>query len=59
MDCRAQPDEKDEIRLRMLNQQPRSKVAMREIEIAALNREIASPVTSSKRRAEATERRDA
>ena len=32
---------------------------MREIEIAALGREIGSPLTSSKRRAEASERRNA
>lgn len=35
-----------------------ARLAMREIEIAALGREIESPLTSSKRRAEATDRQD-
>ena len=59
MDNRAQPDDLDEIRIRMRISNLEARLAMREIEMAALSREIASPLTSSKRREEAAERRDA
>jgi hypothetical protein len=44
-------------RLRISNLEARSE--LHEIEIAALTREIASPLTSPERRAQATARRDA
>ena len=59
MDYRRQPDEMDEVRIRMRISNLEARLAMREIEIAALNREIGRPLTSSIRRAEATEQRDA
>lgn len=59
MDNPAQLDDMDEIRIRLRISNLEARLAMREIEIAALSREIASPLTSSKRREEATERRDA
>ena len=55
----AQPDNLDEIRIRMRISNLEARLEMLEIEIAALDREIASPLTPSKRMAEATERRDA
>ena len=48
----------DEIHIRLRISNLEARMVMREIEIAALSREIGSPLTSSKRRAEATERRD-
>lgn len=59
MDNRAQPDELDEIRIRMRISNLEARLAMREIEIAGLSREISSPLTASKRRAQADECRDA
>ena len=59
MDNHAQPDEMGEIRVRMLISNLEARLEMIEIEIEALNREITSTSTLSKRRAEATKRRDA
>ena len=49
----------DEIRIRMRINNLEAQLAMLEIEIAALGREIASPLTSSTRQSEATKRQDA
>ena len=51
-------DEMDEIRLRMRVSRLEARLALLEIEAAALSREIASPLTSERRREEATECRD-
>lgn len=58
MDNDPQLDEMDEIRIRMRISNLEARLAMREIEIAALSREIANYLTSSKQRAEAIEYRD-
>lgn len=59
MDNRAQFDEIGEIRIRMRISNLEARLAMREIEIADLSREIASSLTSSNRREEGIKRRDA
>jgi hypothetical protein len=48
----------DEIRLRMKISKLEARLALREIEIAALNREINSPLTSLERRYKARESLD-
>ena len=52
-------DEMDDIRLRLRISNLEARLALREIEAAALTREIASPLTSSKRREEVIQSRDA
>ena len=56
---RVQPDQLDEIRIRLRISNLAARLAMHEIEIAALGREIDSHLTSFKRRVEAAIRRDA
>jgi hypothetical protein len=43
-------DEMDELRIRILVSKLEARLALREIEAAALSKEIASPVTSERRR---------
>jgi hypothetical protein len=52
-------DATDEIRLRMKISKLEAQLSLREIEIAALNREIDSPLTSLERRYEARKSLDA
>jgi hypothetical protein len=51
-------DEMDELRIRMLVSKLEARLALREIEAAALSREIASPLTSERRREDARECRE-
>jgi hypothetical protein len=51
-------DELDEIRCRMRISNLEARIALREIEAAALSREINSPLTSDTRRTELIQRRD-
>ena len=51
-------DQMNEVRLRMRVSKLEARLALVEIETAALSREIASPLTSERRRAEAKECRD-
>jgi hypothetical protein len=50
-------DEMDELHFRMRITNLQARLELREIEIIALSREIASPLTTSERRAEAIELR--
>jgi hypothetical protein len=52
-------DDIGEIRTRLLLSKLEAKLAMLQIEAAALSKEIRSPLTSARRRDEATDRRDA
>jgi hypothetical protein len=51
-------DEMDEIRYRLRISKLEAKLALTQIEAAALAREIRSPLTSAPRRAQATERHE-
>jgi hypothetical protein len=51
-------DDIDEIRFRLLISKLEAKLAMLQIEAAALSREIGSPLTSARRREQATDLRD-
>jgi hypothetical protein len=52
-------DDIEQIRLRLRISNLEARLALREIEAAALAREITSPLTFASRRAEATRRQDA
>lgn len=53
-----QMDDMDELRIRMHVSKLEARLALREIEAAALTKEIASPLTSEMRREQANESRD-
>jgi hypothetical protein len=51
-------DDMDELRIRMLVSKLEARLALCEIEAAALTKEIASPLTSERRREQANESRE-